>query len=41
MFIPKGVSAPTLNHEKLYDIKFNKSIKVGDFITPGDIFATT
>jgi len=30
-----------LDHKKLYDIKFNKNIKVGDFIVPGDIFATT
>ena len=41
MFIPKGISAPTLDHEKKYYIKFNKSIKIGSAVHPGDIFATT
>jgi V-type H+-transporting ATPase subunit A len=37
VFIPRGIELPCLDQNKLWDFKPNKSLKVGDLITGGDI----
>ena len=40
IFVPKGVDVPSLNPTKLWEYKPISSIKEGDILSQGDIFAS-
>lgn len=40
MFIPRGISVPSLDRKKLWSFTPSNDINVGDHVTAGDIFGT-